>query len=57
MPAETVAEITGGGEDSGEGRIRISEGGMMASMNSAVSTVIFVVVNMVFNAVIGLSFK
>jgi len=65
MPVETVAEITGGGEDSGEGRItrreivinRISEGGMMASMNSAVSTVIFVVVNMAFNAVIGLSFK
>ena len=36
---------------------RISEGGMMLSMNSAVSTMTFVVVNMVFNAVIGLSSK
>ncbi len=63
MPVEMVAEIMGGCDDSGGGRItrremvinRINEGGMMPSMNSAVSTVIFVVVDMVFNAVIGLS--
>ncbi len=63
MPVEMVAEIMGGCDDSSGGRItrremvinRINEGGMMPSMNSAVSTVIFVVVDMVFNAVIGLS--
>jgi hypothetical protein len=66
MQMETVVEIMGGGEDSGEGRNtrkemvinRISEGGMMPNMNSAVSTVMFVGVNIVFNVVmIGLSSK
>jgi hypothetical protein len=59
----TVAEIMGGCDDSSRGCItrremvinRINEGGIMPSMNSAVLTVIFIVVDMVFNAMIGLS--